>query len=302
MGGLFGDLTKGEEMRILAAFTNSLGGKDAFALACTLAEIYKCPLDLVTVVRGSENRAITHATDIAWDEVVIQQANEWMDEAIAQSPGRVPVTKNLRYAESFPDGLLAAAEELGSSILVIGAGRHGALGKVTLGSVGNTLLHSASIPVALAPRGYRHHRQDRITRVTAMLGQRISVYRHFLDNAEELAAAADCPLRLVSLLTDPEHKTNPESRENEVAVLQQIAADRSQNNSAEISVAAQVGDNTEDAVAALTWKKNEVALLGSSRLAQKGRLFLGSTANKIIRATPVPLIVIPTSKIGEEGS
>lgn len=289
-------------MRILAAFTNSLGGKDAFALACALAEIFKCPLDLVTVVRGSEDRAITNATDIAWEEVVVQQANEWMDEAIAQSPGRTSITKNMRYAESFPDGLLAAAADLDSSIMVIGGGRHGALGKVALGSVGNTLLHSSPIPVALAPRGYRHHRPDRLTRVTAMVGQRMNAYQHFLETAEEYAVLAACPLRLVSLLTGPEYQESPARQEEAVAVLTAVAAEHAERNQTEITVEAKVGDNTEDAVAALTWKKSEIALLGSSRLAQKGRLFLGSTANKILRATPVPLVVIPTSKMGEEES
>lgn len=287
-------------MRILAAFTNSLGGKDAFALACALAEIFDCPLDLVTIVRGSESRAIVSGTDIAWDHLVVQQADEWMDEAISHSPGRVTVTKNLRYAESFPDGLISAAEDLHSSILVIGGGRHGALGKVALGSVGNTLLHSSPIPVALAPRGYRHHRAPRLSRVTAMVGQRMGAYQHFLETAEQYADLADCPLRLVSLLTDPEHRENPALQAEAVAVLAAIAEEHQKANDTEITVEAKVGDNTEDAIAALSWKKNEIALLGSSRLAQTGRLFLGSTANKILRATPVPLIVIPTSKIGDE--
>lgn len=287
-------------MRVLVAFINTLGGKDAFALACALAEIFDCDLDLVTVVRGSENRAIINETDVEWQEVVIQQANEWMDEVIASSPRRVNVTKNLRYSESFAEGLLETAKDLDSSIMVIGGGRHGALGKVALGSVGNTLLHSSPIPVALAPRGYRHHRAPRLDRVTAMVGQRMKAYQHFIETAEDYATRAKCPLRLVSLLTDAKYQGDPALQAQAVGVLEGIAEEHSKAKHTEITVEAKVGDNTEDAVAALKWKKHEIALVGSSRLAQTGRLFLGSTANKILRATPVPLIVVPTSKIGEE--
>ena len=41
-------------MRILTAFTNSLGGRDSYHLGVSLAEAFSCPLDLVTVVKGGE--------------------------------------------------------------------------------------------------------------------------------------------------------------------------------------------------------------------------------------------------------
>jgi nucleotide-binding universal stress UspA family protein len=33
--------------------------------------------------------------------------------------------------------------------------------------------------------------------------------------------------------------------------------------------------------------------VGSSRLAEKYKLFIGSTANKVLRALPVPMVVVP---------
>lgn len=33
--------------------------------------------------------------------------------------------------------------------------------------------------------------------------------------------------------------------------------------------------------------------MGSSRLAERNKLFIGSTANKVLRALPVPMVVIP---------
>ena len=44
----------------------------------------------------------------------------------------------------------------------------------------------------------------------------------------------------------------------------------------------------------LDWEDGEVLVIGSSRLAQGRSIFLGSTANRILRALPVPMIVVPS--------
>ena len=49
----------------------------------------------------------------------------------------------------------------------------------------------------------------------------------------------------------------------------------------------------EEAVEAMAWDEGEVLLVGSSRLAQHMRLFLGSTANKILRTLTIPMVVVP---------
>ncbi len=44
----------------------------------------------------------------------------------------------------------------------------------------------------------------------------------------------------------------------------------------------------------LDWEDGEVLVIGSSRLAQGRSIFLGSTANRILRALPVPMLVVPS--------
>ena len=56
------------------------------------------------------------------------------------------------------------------------------------------------------------------------------------------------------------------------------------------------GDTVEDAVAHLDWLPGEIVLVGSSRLAQPRRLFLGSTAAKMLHELPVPMIVVPRTR------
>ena len=53
------------------------------------------------------------------------------------------------------------------------------------------------------------------------------------------------------------------------------------------------GESLEDAVQGLDFSDSEVVLIGSSRLAQPKRLFLGHSASKIMRGLPVPMIVWP---------
>ena len=53
------------------------------------------------------------------------------------------------------------------------------------------------------------------------------------------------------------------------------------------------GDSLEDAVQGLDFADSEIVMIGSSRMAQPKRLFLGHSASKIMRALPVPMIVWP---------
>jgi nucleotide-binding universal stress UspA family protein len=54
------------------------------------------------------------------------------------------------------------------------------------------------------------------------------------------------------------------------------------------------GRSIEEAVDRLDWEDGEILLIGSSRLAKGRSIFLGSTAGRILRALPVPMIVVPS--------
>jgi nucleotide-binding universal stress UspA family protein len=53
------------------------------------------------------------------------------------------------------------------------------------------------------------------------------------------------------------------------------------------------GRDWEHALDSLPWEDGEILVIGSSRLAPVARIFLGSNATKIIRSSPVPVLVIP---------
>ena len=67
----------------------------------------------------------------------------------------------------------------------------------------NELLHSAPVPVAVAPRGTPHSTIDQVREVTCAIGERQGADL-LLDTAVRFSRAAGTPLRLVSLVAlDP---------------------------------------------------------------------------------------------------
>ena len=60
-----------------------------------------------------------------------------------------------------------------------------------------------------------------------------------------------------------------------------------------VSVEVAHGRTIEEAIDDLEWDDGEIMIVGSSRLAEKNKLFIGSTANKVLLALPVPMVVIP---------
>ena len=53
------------------------------------------------------------------------------------------------------------------------------------------------------------------------------------------------------------------------------------------------GKNWHDALRAVEWQSTEVLLLGSSSLGPLARISLGSHAAKILRTSPVPVVLVP---------
>ncbi|GAA2239921.1 universal stress protein [Herbiconiux moechotypicola] len=289
-------------MRYVVGYTDTDEGRDALALAVRLARTTGARLDLVLVLESAERATLVPA-DPGYERYLRETTEGWLATGLAHVPAGIEATTHVVYAESPADGLLEAVETLRAELIVIGTSPTGLLGRFTLGSDANALLHSAPVPVALAPGGCAAAGGAPISRVTCAIGTR--------PGADELLAAAigatrrgDVPLRLVSLVAldqpggapasatgtaHPDAATRAEA--HAAAVLEEAVA----HLPATITVTSQVatGRRIEDAVAALDWWPDEIALVGSSRLAQPKRLFLGSTAAKMLRELPVPLMVVP---------
>ncbi len=288
--------------RIVVGYTATDAGEDAVALGARLAAASGSSLDVV-VVLPADDRSVITPPDASYDRYLQDQAATWLDAATDGIPEAVAHSTNVRYADSFAEGLVAAASEFGASHIVVGAANGGLRGRHRLGSVATELLHSSNVPVVLAPEGSRRvDTSTGVTRITAAIGTRPGADA-LLEEATSLADATGAELRLLSLVTvdlPPSVDTGViriAGAAHADEVLAQARAGLSGNSDAEVIVGR--GDSIEDAVQHLSWEPGEVAIVGSSRLAQPKRLFLGSTAAKMLRELPVPMIVVPRTRTPE---
>lgn len=295
-------------MRYVVGYTADERGREAIALALALAKELDAQLDMVHVLRRPAPANATSGPERAYQEFMAGKAEVWLDKALALVPDGVRAEKHVRYADSFAEGLIDAASEFEASLIVVGASRNGLFKRFTVGTVANALLHASPVPVALAPSGYRPPRF--ITRMTCALGTRPGA-ETLLGVAVDAAARRHVPLRLVSLVTlDVERHEADDAgsaaRKHAESVLEKAKAGVAGKTLAHAEVAP--GRTIEHAIEQLDWDDSEVVLIGSSRLALRSRIFLGTTANKMLRALPVPMVVVPRDHVrldvqpGRQGS
>lgn len=234
------------------------------------------------------------------DPILAEQMRQWTDEAMARIPEGVEARLELRHASGEVYGLLDAAEEYDASLIVVGAKAAPLLRAFTIGSVANALLHAAPIPVVLVPSGYEAPARP-VSRITGIYGT-LPGSEVVIGRSVQRAVERDVPLRLLSLVqvdqTSPRDQRDigEEAREFGGRHLEEIAIGMLNSGRATIEIAE--GESLEDAMRNVEWIDSEVAVLGSSRLAKQGRVFLGQRAHRILSALPVPAIVLPASYQG----
>lgn len=281
-------------MRYTVGYGPEQHGIDAVNLAVTLARSSGASIDIAVVLQDDSPLSLIHAPDRAFHEELEAQAAEWLAEALAVVPADVEAGGRVQHAESVTEGLIEAAEAAqpgGPDTLIVVGTSH----TVRLGSIADALLHTAAVPVALPPPGYQA--QDGVTRITCATGVRPGD-EVLLEYAIRTASAWRVPLRLMSLVAVGEGGSQERRQEwTELAKLhvESVAATAREKLPPECPVTTVIGEGTSmgDAVSRLEFDATEIAIVGSSRLAQPRRIFLGRTANKIMRVLPVPIIVVP---------
>lgn len=288
---------------IVVGYTATKTGRDAVAFAARLAAAVDAVLDVVVILPG-EGRSVITPPDASYDRLLREQAQRWIAEAIDRIPADVVAHAHVRSAESFAEGLIEVARELVAAYIVVGAADGATRGRHRLGTTTTELLHSSDVPVVLVPRGARKIAPETgITRLTVAVGTRPGADA-LMDDAQSLVAATGVPVRLLSLLTvdlPPTADTGAIRLAGSTQVDEVLAAAQTRlPEGLEAEVVVAEGESIEDAVSHLDWQPGEVLLAGSSRLAQPRRLFLGSTAAKMLHEVPVPVIVVPRTRHKEE--
>jgi nucleotide-binding universal stress UspA family protein len=293
----------GEAMKLVVGYLATPGGADAMTLGARLARTIGAEVEACIIL--PPDKAIATIAGVRDYEVVLAElAQKWLADALASLPDDVAAHSHVTFDDSFADGLIRETARLEADVIVVGGSGGGLAGSYSLGSVVNELLHSAPVPVVVAPRGSRESKVDRVREVTCAIGQRQGADL-LLEKAVRFSKAAGTPLRLVSLVAlDPVFgalRADEEAvRERALAHARQVleAAKDSLPEEFPVTATAVGGPTVEDAVRKLDWHDGDLIMVGSSRLSAPKRLFLGSTAAKMLRVLEVPMMVVPRDQLG----
>lgn len=243
--------------------------------------------------------------DAEYQEFLDRSASDALDDARDRMPADVRATYEATQARSTSVGLLEAAQQHGASLIALGSSTASVLGRVAFGSVADRLLHSSPLPVALAPRGYRCRPDHRVMRVTAAFGAS--------EGSDELvvavagvAARVGASLRIASFAVRPRTPlTAGIGSRAEESVLQVWGSDVER---AQLAVLDQVaalpkappsesvighGRDWTEALEDIGWGDGDVLAVGSSTAGPLERVFIGTRSSRIVRHSPVPVVVIP---------
>ncbi|MBC2642857.1 MULTISPECIES: universal stress protein [unclassified Rhodococcus (in: high G+C Gram-positive bacteria)] len=288
-------------MRLVVGYLATPSGEDGLALGAQLARSLGAQLDICMVLPPDRTVPARVPAETGYDDILASRAQRWLDEAKSSVPSDIDVEVHLSFHESFAQGLIDEVSRLGAQAIVVGAAGDGLLGRHSVGSVSTELLHSAHVPLALAPRGARHSSAKKIREVTCALGTRTGA-DVLLRTAVRTCERMQTPLRLVSLVAlDPQndlrdHRDTPDDVRDRAVAHAQTTLEESKSALPEdfpVSVTIADDSSVESAVRKLEWQDGDLVMVGSSRLAQPHRLFLGSTAAKMLRVLPVPMVVVP---------
>jgi nucleotide-binding universal stress UspA family protein len=188
-----GDARGWRPRRVLVGYDGTDGGRDAIALATSLAEpdaelLFVDVIPPVGLVAMKPRRL---------EDEEPPQSQGFFLEALHDLSGQDVETRTY-VANSAAHVLTDIAEEEGFDLIAIGPCYPGVVGRILLGSVGAGLMHGAAAPVAAAPRGYCAASRHPI-KLIAVAWDGSPEAREAVLHAEALARRESAHLRLLTV-------------------------------------------------------------------------------------------------------
>jgi nucleotide-binding universal stress UspA family protein len=293
-------------MTIIAGFSSSRQGSAPLNLAAQLSRTTGEKIIATAIVE----RALPAGIDPIEDEYqgyVSAQAAASLERVVAGT-GCEDVSVLVHESTSIPMGLMELVDQHGAYLVVVGSSSSGLLGRVALGSVTERLVHTAAVPVAIAPRGYPLSPVP-IKRLTAAYGGAADAVG-LIQSSAELAKRWSVQLRIASFTVRPTTTFGgsiESSAENLViqqwtrktmdAAQKQLDEARANIAIPDVDVVIGAGTDWGEAVANIAWESGDMLLLGSGAAGPMAQVFLGSAASKILRHTPVPVMILPRHQV-----
>jgi len=278
--------------------------RSAIELAFQLARSRPEPVIALSVVPrgwGTPAAAGTDREYELWAAEEGRQSAELARADFAEHPG-LEAEAAWVVGRSVPATLMEEAAARDAWIIVVGSAEDAEPGRVRLTSKTDRLVHSSTLPVAIAPRSYRT--TSGVERVTVGFRDDDAGWS-LLDRVAELSRTEGARLRVVTFLVTPARRpvTNSVSHsETQVIDLWSVQAAAAQTEAREhlaalglddVEFALATGPDWPTAVSSVAWEDGDIMVVGSSSTHRLAQVFLGSSASKIVRNSPVPVVVVP---------
>ena len=292
-------------MKVVVGYRGRQDGTAALLLASVLQRTTAAQLTVVAVLprvsTAGEDRIDREYAN--WLDSLSRQAKQ--DAAAILCPDDWSALDFRRVSgTSVAAGLAMAASQEEADVLVLGCARDAAEGNFLVGSTGDRLLHSSAVPLLFAPHGYSADLSVQFSSLSCAYAGTDSS-REALRLSCTIARRYGLALRVVTFVpTDavsagPPYENEPDDIEDthdaELAIAMHSDALRfcRENDVPDAFAVVARGRGWSEALTALDCSPSELLVFGSSRQGQIARAFLGSTASKIMRHSPAPVLVVP---------
>ncbi|AGC63482.1 Universal stress family protein [Mycobacterium liflandii 128FXT] len=289
-------------MTVVVGYLAGRVGPSALHLAVRAARTLDTSLTVATILTKPWLTPPLAKGDYSeWAEQVAEDSEKEAHRYLRTVATGIEVSYCHREHRSVSGGLIEVVEELDAQMLILGSFPNGRRARVLIGSTADWVLHSSPVPVAISPRQY-HSRTDRLTRITcgyAATTDSVEVVRR----CAELARQYGVPLRVITFavrgrtMYPPEVGLHAEAlvleawAEQARGMLEMLQKDGIVEEDAVLEVI--TGNGWQHALDAADWEDGEILAVGTSPRGDIARVFLGSNSGKIIRHSPVPVLVLP---------
>jgi nucleotide-binding universal stress UspA family protein len=287
---------------VIAAFAPSRSSREPVEFGIAASRVTGAPLIVVHVHRGGP--LVTwfggDVSDSAGDDGRALD-NLRKDFERSHIAARIEVVQE----RTIGGGLLKAIEQHTPQLVVLGSSTRGSVGAVLLGATAERVIHDATCPVAIVPRGYRRPENG-----VQLIGAAFSTTpegREALEAAATMARRAGVKLRAITVLegdaerhasglmaeqhreVDPGVDAGARKRMGAEAALKGAVAELAPDLDVDIDVLA---EDPADALVAAS-RHVDMLVMGSRARAPKRSVVLGSVSRAVAGAAACPVLVLP---------
>ncbi len=291
-------------MTVVVGYRAGNVGLSALHLAVRAARTLGTSLAVATIVPQPWLTPSLARVDAEYEQWADQLAGDSAKEAarvLHELADGIEVTYLHRAHRSVTGGLIEIVEELRGDILVLGSVASGGRGQVVIGTTAEWLLHASPVPVAISPREYASSARGltRLTCAYSATADWIDVVRQ----CSEIAERCGLPMRVLTFAVRGKTMYPPEvglDVEDEVLaawasqarqILQSLKTDGVVGEGVALEVV--TGSSWTEVLHKTDWQDGEILALGTRPRGDIRRVFLGSRSAKIMRESPVPVLVLP---------